>query len=182
MSLFHLELTQYIIPLVELKYSTYTASGADDDLKAARGHRAFGGFSMGAATTWYTFIQCLDYFSYFIPLSGDCWALGQKAGKDKPVETAEYLASVVRSSQYSPRDYYLLCATGDGDIAYPNLAPQIEAMKKLEDCFVYSPDLSKGNFYFIVCKGGIHTWEWQNQYLYDILPDLFTHSLKPTNS
>jgi hypothetical protein len=88
-------------------------------------------------------------------------------------EFAEYLAEVVRESGYKPQDYYLFCATGDLDIAYPNLNPQVEEMKKLTDCFIYSSDLKKGNFYFIVCDGGTHAWNWVNQYIYDILPDLF---------
>ncbi|GJM78358.1 hypothetical protein HMSSN139_08540 [Paenibacillus sp. HMSSN-139] len=59
------------------------------------------------------------------------------------------------------------------DIAYPNLKPQIDAMKQLPDTFIYSSDTSKGNFYFIVGDGGTHAWNWVNQYIYDILPDLF---------
>jgi len=167
------ELLNTIIPLVETKYNTYLASANLEDIKASREHRAFGGFSMGSVTTWYTFINCLDYIKYYIPLSGDCWIKGLKGGGDYPKETAEYLAEVVRKSGYKPNDYYLFCATGDLDIAYPNLNPQVEEMKKLTDVFIYSSDLTKGNFYFIVCDGGTHAWNWVNQYIYDILPDLF---------
>ena len=69
-------------------------------------------------------------------------------------------------------DYYIFCATGSQDIAYPNLKPQIDSMKKLTDSFIYSSDIKKGNFYFIVSEG-THAWNWVNQYIYDILPDLF---------
>lgn len=172
-ALFHEELMNNVVPLVETKYNTYTASADMKDLKASREHRAFGGFSMGSVTTWYTYINCLDYFKYFMPLSGDCWALGQTSGATKAKETAEYLAKVAKDAGYEPQDYYLFCATGSLDIAFPNLNPQIEAMKKLKDSFIYSSDTKKGNFYFIVGDGGTHAWNWVNQYIYDILPDLF---------
>lgn len=172
-ALFHEELMKNVVPLVETKYNTYTKSASLEDLKASREHRAFGGFSMGSVTTWYTYINCLDYFKYFIPISGDCWVFGQKAGSEKSKETAEYLAKVAKDSGYSPQDYYLFCATGSLDIAYPNLKPQVDAMKQLKDTFIYSSDTTKGNFYFIVSDGGTHAWNWVNQYIYDILPDLF---------
>jgi enterochelin esterase-like enzyme len=172
-ALFHEELVSTVIPLIETKYHTYATSVDAEGLKASREHRAFGGFSMGSVTTWYTYINCLDYFKYFMPLSGDCWALGDKAGADKATATSEYLATVAKDAGYEPQDYYLLCATGNQDIAYPNLKPQIDAMKQLTDSFIYSADLKKGNFYFIVSDGGTHAWNWVNQYIYDILPDLF---------
>lgn len=170
---FHEELIQKVVPLVEMKYNTYLESAALKDMKASREHRAFGGFSMGSVTTWYTFINCLDYFKYYIPLSGDCWALGQTAGSGKAKETAAYLAKVAKDAGYGPKDYYLFCATGSADIAYPNMKPQMDEMMKLKDSFVYSANIEKGNFYFLVCEGGTHAWNWVNQYIYDILPDLF---------
>ena len=170
--LFPEELVDCIIPLVETKYNTYAVSGSKEDLKASRAHRAFGGFSMGSVTTWYTYIYCLDYFKYFIPLCGDCWVFGGPGSSD-PKAVAEYLAKVAKDAGYTPRDYFIFAATGDLDIAYPNMKPQIDAMKELSDTFIYSANLDKGNFYFMVCEGGTHAWNWVNQYIYNILPDLF---------
>ena len=170
---FHDELVNDLIPFVETKYHTYAASANKEDMKASREHRAFGGFSMGSVTTWNVFVNCLHYFKYFMPLSGDCWALAQKAEGRMAKETAEYLAKAAKDSGYTTKDYYLLCATGNLDIAYPNMKPQMEVMKELTDSFIYSPDTKEGNFYFIECDGGVHTWHWVNQYIYDILPDLF---------
>lgn len=172
---FHDELVNDLIPFVETQYHTYTATANTEDLIASREHRAFGGFSMGSVTTWNAFINCLDYFKYFMPLSGDCWKLAQKAEGKMAKETAEYLAKVAKASGYTPKDYYLLCATGNQDIAYPNMKPQMDAMKELTDSFICSPDLTNGNFYFIDCDGGVHNWNWVNQYIYDILPDLFKY-------
>ncbi|QSF48012.1 Ig-like domain-containing protein [Paenibacillus tianjinensis] len=170
---FHEELMKEIVPMVETKYRTYAASASVADLKASRAHRAFGGFSMGSVTTWYTFINCLDYFKYYMPLSGDSWIMGQRGGGTMPKETAAYLANVARQSGYTPKDYYVFSATGSLDIAYPNMKPQIDAMKQIKESFIYSSDTKKGNFYFIVSDGGTHAWNWVNQYIYDILPDLF---------
>ena len=170
---FHDELVHDLIPVVETKYHTYAATANKADLKASREHRAFGGFSMGSVTTWNTYINCLDFFKYFVPLSGDCWALAQKAEGKMAKETAKYLEIVSKKSGYAPKDYYLFCATGTQDIAYPNMKPQMEAMKELTDSFIYSSDSMDGNFYFIECEGGVHTWHWVNQYIYNILPDLF---------
>ena len=50
---------------------------------------------------------------------------------------------------------------------------QIDAMKELKETFIYSSDLKEGNFYFIVGNGGIHNWHWINQFIYNILPDVF---------
>lgn len=172
-SLFYMELIDSIVPMIELKYNTFTKSDRLDDLKASRAHRAFGGFSMGSVTTWYTFVNALDYFKYFIPLSGDSWVIEQRGGGLQPRQTAEYLANAARQSGYSPQDYYIFSATGALDIAYPNLKPQVDAMKQHSDAFIYSADLDKGNFYFLSNDVGTHTWYWQNQFLYNILPDLF---------
>lgn len=168
------ELSTTLIPLVETKYNTYLKSNSTTDMKASRDHRAFGGFSMGSVCTWYTFINCLDYVKYFMPFSGDCWALGSTAGSSKPTETAQYLADVVKKSGYkAPQDFKLFCATGSDDIAYPNMRPQMEAMKKYTNTFIYSSDIKNGNFYFMVANGGTHWWGWINQYIYNLLPDLF---------
>ncbi|GBF74954.1 glycoside hydrolase [Paenibacillus sp. 598K] len=172
-ALFHEELLAKIIPTVETKYNTHAKSGSLEDLKASRAHRAIGGFSQGAVTTWFAYINALDYFKYFIPLSGDSWVIELRGGGLKPKETAERLAEVARKSGYKPQDYYIFSATGDLDIAYPNLKPQVDAMKQLSDVFIYSSNPKKGNFYFLEAEGGTHAWGWQNQYIFDILPDLF---------
>ena len=36
-------------------------------------HRAYGGFSMGSASTWAVLVNSLDIVAYYMPLSGDNW-------------------------------------------------------------------------------------------------------------
>ena len=165
------EFLNEVMPLVEGKYSTYAESTDKEGLKASRAHRAFGGFSMGSVTTWNIYMNCLDYVKYYLPLCGETWA-GQITGANNPVKTAELLADIARKAGYTPKDFYLFCANGSEDIAHPNMKPQMEAMKE-SDFFIYSSDTSKGNFYYMVAEGGTHNWYWVNQYIYNILPDLF---------
>ncbi|SET54970.1 sugar-binding protein [[Clostridium] polysaccharolyticum] len=176
---FYKELQNIIIPKVESTYNTAYGEAVDNEeenkarMNDTREHRAFGGFSMGSACTWYTFINSLDYIKYYVPLSGDCWAISGSADNTKSAETAEYLANVVKDSNYNNvNGFKLLCATGSNDIAYPNMNPQMQEMKKLSE-FVFDKDTTIGNTYFIVADGGTHAWNFVNQYLYNILPDLF---------
>ena len=165
------EFLNEVIPLVENKYSTYAESTDREGLKASRAHRAFGGFSMGSVTTWNIYMNCLDYVKYYMPMCGETWA-GHITGGNNPVETAELLADIARKAGYTRKDFYLFCANGSEDIAHPNMKPQMDAMREV-DMFIYSSDTDKGNFYYMVAEGGTHSWHWVNQYIYNILPDLF---------
>lgn len=73
---FHNELRNDLIPAVESRYSTWAEDTTPEGLTASRDHRGFGGFSMGSVNTWCTFRYCLDYFRYFMPMSGSYGADG----------------------------------------------------------------------------------------------------------
>jgi len=167
---FHQELLQDIIPAVESTYHTYAQTVDAEGLQASREHRASGGFSMGSVATWYTFIHGLDYFKYFIPMSGDSWIMGRLGGAENPEETAEYLDRVARKSGYSTDDYFIYALTGTDDIAFPALNGQIEAMKNYPDSFIYDSDFSKGNLYFSLTEGGVHNFQYELLYIYNALP------------
>ena len=89
------ELVNDLIPVVESRYRTYAETTDAEGIETSRDHRAIGGFSMGAVTTWYAFDETLDAFRYFMPVSGDCWSLGRFAGMNRPDDTAAYLAEQV---------------------------------------------------------------------------------------
>lgn len=130
----------------------------------SREDRAIGGFSMGGVTTWYAFLQALDLFYWFLPLSGDCWACGEKGGGEKPDETARALIAALEC-QGSP-DYRIHAITGSKDIAFPNLNGQILAMQKYEKVF-------GEKLRYEVLENGVHDYETIFRYLYHALPDLF---------
>lgn len=163
---FYQEFRTNVIPTVEGKYSTYAKSTTAEGIAASRMHRAFGGFSMGGVSTWAVMVNCLDIVGYYMPLSGDHWT-GNSA-QDK----AYSIASAIDRSGLSKREYFVFAATGSEDIAYPNIGPQIEAMKPLSQ-FDYTSDFSKGNLYFLVAPGTTHWWGYVRHYIYDALPYFF---------
>ncbi len=171
--LFQKELTEQLLPAVEGFVRGYAESVDAEGLKKAREHRGFGGFSMGSVNTWYAFSLHLDYFSTFVPLSGDSWAVELMGGSKQPEATAEHLRGSILSQGFGPADFSIYAATGTEDIAYPNLTPQIEAMKKLDDVFRFSEDYGTGNFHYLVADGLAHAYEAVYQYLYNYLPYLF---------
>ena len=155
------EFRQNVVPFVEGKYSTYAASTSADDIKASRMHRAYGGFSMGALSVWCVADHDMDMVGYFMPLSGNNW------------EGMNSLTKEIDSLGYTQRDYFIFAATGDGDVAYSNMKPEMEDLKSRTKYFTYTSDFSKGNFYFMVAEGRTHWWGAVRNYIYDALPSFF---------
>ena len=171
--IFHHELVNDIIPMIENKFKTYAKKSDPASLKAAREHRAFGGFSLGSACTWWQFIQSLDYFKWFMPMSGDCWALRKTDGTDTSEQTAQFLAENLK--RYPPEyseNFFLYSLTGDRDIAYAPVLKQMAALQNHPE-FRFDDDFSKGNMYFSVMHSGFHSFEYINQYIYHALPFFF---------
>jgi endo-1,4-beta-xylanase len=170
---FQKELIEDLLPAVEKECNTYAKDSTKEAFKASRMHRGFSGFSMGSATTWFAFLNNMDYFSYYVPLSGDCWELESQGGLNKPDETAKLLHDHAAKSGYGVNEYFIYTATGTEDIAYEALTTQVNAMRKFPDTFVENEDLSKGNFHYLLAEGEVHAYEAVNHYLYNILPYLF---------
>lgn len=149
------ELREQIIPSVE----GYIG------VSFSRKTRAISGFSMGGVTTWYAFLQALDLFYWFLPLSGDCWVCGETGGGKYPEKTATELVSAV-SRQGSP-DFRIHAITGSKDIAFPNLDAQIKAMEKY-------PAVFGEKMKYEVLEDGIHDYETIFRYLFNAMPVLFS--------
>lgn len=118
---FHNELIYDLIPTVENKYSTYAESTDLEGLEASRDHRGFGGFSMGSVNTWCTFRYVLDYFRYFMPMSGSSQADGT------------YMAELVKQSGHEWNDFFIFSASGTDDFAYSAFKAQIMEMGNVTD-------------------------------------------------
>lgn len=151
------ELRQYVVATVDANYRT----------NASREGRAFSGFSAGGVTTWFTFIHDMDTFKYFVPMSGDCWAVEQTGGATKPVETAEVLAKAVTDQGYTGADFKVYAFTGGGDYALPNLAPQIYAMQD-NPMFIFGE-----NTFFGLHPTATHGDPMARIYLFYVLPLLW---------
>lgn len=169
---FYQELQNDLIPAVESRYHTYARSVDAADLQASREHRIFGGFSMGAVTTWYTFLHCMDYFKYYMPISGDCWVVSEThmGTVETAAPTAQYLNDYIQDSGYTKEDYVIYALTGTDDTAYSALDRQIEAMKGQTESFTYSDSVSGGNLFFQVAEGGVHNYTSMIRYIYNALP------------
>jgi len=170
---FQKEIIEDLLPAVEKVCNTYAEDTTKEALKDSRMHRGIGGFSMGGATTWFAFTNNIDYFSYYVPLSGDCWEIEGQGGLLKPDETAKVLHDHAIDSGYGVDEYFIYTATGTEDIAYDALNTQVNAMRKFPDTFVEDEDFSKGNFHYLLAEGEVHEYEVVYHYLYNILPYLF---------
>lgn len=160
------ELVNDLIPLVETRYRTYLASADDEGILASRAHRAIGGFSMGGVTTWYALAETFTAFKYYLPISGDCWSLGAFAGMNRPTDTANYLAGIIRLSAVA-NDFYIWAASGTGDSAYSETLLQIRGMAELTDVF----DLDHMTFH--EKDGARHEYRPIPEYVYNALPLFF---------
>lgn len=153
---YHQELTGDLIPAVESKYSTYAEDTTEEGLKNSRDHRGFGGFSMGSVATWHTFQYCLDYFRYFMPMSGNLSTDG------------EYMADMVRKSGHDAGDFFIYAMSGTDDFAYSAFKSQIEAMAAVSDrTFVMADNEQDGNLAFREQEGGVHDGDYASQYTYN---------------
>ena len=120
---FHMEFRQDILPAVESKYHTYAKSTDSKGLRESRDHRAFGGYSMGAVTTWQVYTLCGDLCRFYAPLACDSWPTAQFDGAKKPKETAETLASASKVFRLAPEDYVIWCGVGDRDQTMMQMIP-----------------------------------------------------------
>jgi len=131
--------------------------------KEDRMGRAIGGFSMGAVATWYVLMAGTHLFHWFMPMSGDCWICGERGGGLHPRQTAALLCDTLLG-----QDFYLHALIGDQDIAYPNLNPQMEAMREFSHVFAFDK-----NTHYSVLKGGVHDYPDIRRYIFNALPEFF---------
>lgn len=173
---FHRELRTALIPRVEAAYRTYyrelalSAPGkTDENINQTRAHRAFGGFSMGALTTWYQLIRDVAAVKYYIPLSGDIWHFTD-GKRDDFTTTAKWVDSELEKSPYR-NDFKVFAYTGTNDIAGEPERKIVEALAESAPVFRYQrPD---ANLFFAMREKGAHFYGDVNQYLYFALPRLW---------
>ena len=125
---------------------------------------------MGAVTTWYMFLDKLQFFSTFIPMSGDCWVIERRGGRTRPRETVAALLDAVKMRGYTREDFRICAVTGSGDKAAGGLINMVDAMKEYKDTF----DMSEtGNTALYIKEGGVHEMKYVKQYLFNVMPLLF---------
>ncbi len=166
---FHYELDKDVIPFVESKFHTYAKNTTRKELDATRCHRAFSGFSMGACATWAAFEYCLNEIAYFLPMSGDCWAVG----RGKSAESAKHLVDVVAKNGKTAKDFKIYGGCGENDIAKANMVPMIDEMKKYPETFIFCDNFAQGNLFQFVYANGGHDINTTMRVMYNGLPKMF---------
>lgn len=159
------EIKNDLMPAVESRYHTYAERTDDAGFAASREHRLFGGFSAGGTTTWRVFLDGLDRFKFFMPMSG---GLTLGGNGDDSEQTAKQLADAAVSSGYGKADYFIFAATGTRDVAYQGLTAQIEAMKSRTEAFDYTVDgFENGNLTYYTVQGNAHDYPYTYEYVYN---------------
>lgn len=166
LSVFHNDLRENLIPYVESRYHTYAEDVTPEAFQASRAHRAFGGFSLGAVTTWYQFIYNLDYIQYFLPMSGDCWIMGTYGGRYYPVETVDYLENMLAEGGYGENDFRIYQGIGTDDPIWDQTDSQIQEMFTRS---TFTPE----NLHYAIIQGGRHDIDACERYIYYALQDFF---------
>lgn len=153
---YHNELINDLIPAVERTYSTYAENMTKEGIKNSRDHRAFGGFSMGSVTTWHTFINCLDEFRYFLPMSGAIDSNGDAADH------------AVTASGHQWNDFFIYTITGTEDFASSQFESQINGMLSKESKnFREADNEEEGNLAFRIKEGYSHDGKASMEYIYN---------------
>lgn len=124
-----------LMPLVAENYRTYAKSGDLNDLKEARNHQAFGGFSMGGITTWYVFQHSLAYFRYFMPMAGPNYS------------SAEAMTAAITENDFTGDDFLIRASVGERDSTKNSMIQSIAELRE-------EPDFNDQNILYFEASGG----------------------------
>ena len=163
---FHRDFEDHLMPAVEGQFHTYARSTSQEDLKASRDHRAFGGFSLGSVTTWLQFCYDYDYIRYFLPMSGSCWYYGTY-GDFQTEKNVDFIEQLVKDEDLDERGYFIYHAVGTEDAVKSQTIMQAEEMLDRGD--VFTPE----HYLFYQKDGGYHDFNAVQEYLYNALPLFF---------
>jgi enterochelin esterase-like enzyme/acetyl esterase/lipase len=157
---FHNELVGDLMPAAESRYRTYAESTTPEGFEASRDHRGFAGFSMGSVNTWHTFQYCLDYFRWFMPMSGALTSDGSA------------MAQMVTDQGRTAQDFFIYSMSGSEDFAESSIKTQIDAMvddgaSGGAEMFVQTDTLDGGNIAYRERAGYRHDANSAAEYTYN---------------
>ena len=156
-----------LIEAVESRYTTFARGDtSDESLRASRRHRAFGGFSMGATTTWDVFALRPQYFYGYMPMAGESW-IGREDEADS-VQIAQLVTAGAERAHYGPQDFRILASVGSEDPALWDMTPQINELR--ED---YPDLMTKDSLQMWIDEGESHSMESVGNQVAHDLPLLF---------
>lgn len=101
------------------------------------------------------FNHCLDYFHYFIVMSGNCG--------DGRVQN-----DTVKRSGLNQNGFFLFTATGSEDFAHSAFKHQVMNLgKRYTDSFRFADTQAEGNLSYRELPGADHDYKYANQYIYN---------------
>jgi endo-1,4-beta-xylanase len=158
-----------LMPAIESRYSTYASSVSDDDLRSSRDHRAFGGFSLGAVTTWLQFCENSDYIRYFLPMSGSSWYHGTY-GDLQFERNVDHIEEVVKQHGLEERGYLIYHAVGTADpVKYQSVEMAAEMLSR--NMF------TSEHYLFYQKQQGQHDFYSVREFIYNALPLFFNDGI-----
>lgn len=159
-----------LISTVESRYTTFARGDLSDaSLRASRRHRAFGGFSMGATTTWDVFALRPQYFYGYMPMAGESW-IGHAEDADEE-RIGQLVTDGVLRAGYGPSDFRILASVGSEDPALWDMTPQ------LDELYQDYPDLmTESSLQVWIDDGEDHSMTSVCNQVAHNLPLLFPHS------
>ncbi|MBR2121756.1 MAG: hypothetical protein IJ930_02260 [Lachnospiraceae bacterium] len=164
---FHQEFVNDLMPAVEAEYNTWGGSGSDEELKASRDHRGFGGFSLGGVTTWNQFCYNYDYVRYFLPMSGPCWTYSGAYDTYDVDDTISRLKELITENDLNERGYFIYVCTGTQDTMEPYVSMLMEPLTWQKDFF------TPQHIVYYRKDGGEHDFDATKEYLYNGLSVMF---------
>ena len=175
-AMFHREIVEDIIPLVELKYNTYLEDGSEEGIIATRDHRAFSGYSRGGCWTWRMFHHAFKYFRWFCPTSGgiSCDTPLPMPPGSAPFPTftdqdiLDYITAPIKENPGMP--FFIYAASGglrDG----AGMRLQMKLLTS-QPCFSYGSDPKKNNILYSL-SDYYHTDYLVPYYMWNYLKILF---------
>lgn len=167
---FHNDFEKHLMPAVEGQFHTYAKSTSDEDLKASRDHRAFGGFSLGSVTTWLQFCYNYDYIRYFLPMSGSSWYYGTY-GNFRIKDNVDFIESLVKDNDLDSRGYFIYHAVGTQDQVKSQSIDMANEMLSRE---IFTPN----HYVFYQKEGGVHDHYAVREFIYNALPYFFRAQTK----
>lgn len=129
------ELRNDIVPFVESKYSTYAKSTDPEGLKASRDHRIMGGFSMGGVTTCQQICESMDYFRFYMPVSGSLYWTTDAYSNRKNFDAGAKMENAVKAQGYGKDDFFVYISTGTVDFAKSTVDMQFDDVKNHPNMF-----------------------------------------------
>ena len=169
---FHEDFENNLMPAVEGRFHTYALSASDEDLKASREHRAFGGFSLGSVTTWQIFTYDTDYVYYFLPMSGSSWFYGGY-GDFQTEKNVDYIEELVKENNLSERGYFIYQCVGTSDSVKGQTVNMAQEMLKRDN-------FTTEHYLFYQRPYGQHDYDSIEEFIYNALPLFFRESGKET--